>query len=83
MPPSAILFVPRTRNGELAAKLRLKEQELNKFTKQKVKIIERNGKRVEHILCKSDPIGDNLCGRTECLMCETSEKDIGHCRKKT
>ena len=55
MPPSAILFVPRTKEGRLAELLREKEQELRKTLKQKVKIVERSGTRLEYLLCKSDP----------------------------
>ena len=77
-----MLFVARTKNGELADLLRKKEEEINKFSKQKVKIIERNGKRIEHILCKSDPWKDELCSRHDCFMCKTAEKEVGHCRKQ-
>ena len=59
----------------------MKEKELNKFTMQKVKIIERNGKIIEHLLCKSDPWGDDRCEREDCFMCLSSEKEVGKCRK--
>ena len=36
---------------------------------------------MEHLLCRSDPWKEGLCGREECLMCASSEKDIGRCRK--
>lgn len=55
--------------------------ELNKFTKQRVKRVERNGARMEHVLCKSDPWGDPKCRRYNCFMCLTSTKDVGKCRK--
>ena len=73
MPPIAILFVPRTRNGKLAELLRQKEEELGKTFKQKVKIIEINGSRLEHVICKSDPWGDTGCERPSCLICSTRE----------
>ena len=68
MPPSAILFVPRTKEVKLADLLREKELELSKTLKQKVKIVERSGTRLEHLLCKSDPWGDLDCGRDNCLI---------------
>ena len=37
---------------------------------------------MEHTLCRSDPIGDELCGREECLICLTSKKERGVCRKR-
>ena len=49
--PDAPLFIPRTPGGALATLMKEKEKEINMLSKKKVKIIERNGKRLEHILC--------------------------------
>ena len=75
------MFVPRTRGGELARRLKEKELELAKHTFQAVRIVERNGHRLEHLLVKQDPFGDERCTRRDCLMCITAEKDIGQSRK--
>ena len=61
----------QNKNGELADLLRRKEEELNRTLHQKVKIIERNGTRLEHTLCKSDPWGDQDCERPDCLVCSS------------
>ena len=80
MEPNAVLFIPRTNNRELADIFRKKEAEINKFSRQRVKIVERIVKRIHHLLCKSDPYGDILCKREDCLMCSTTTKK-GQCRK--
>ena len=58
--PSAVIFIPRTKGGELAKRIREKEIELNKHTIQRVKIIERNGDRLQHVLVRTDHYGDRL-----------------------
>ena len=36
---------------------------------------------MEHVLVRTDPYGDSLCERKDCLMCLTAEKDRRQCRK--
>ena len=57
-----------------------KERELSKHTLQIVKVVERNGDRIEHLLVKADPMGERLCSRPECFVCSTTYKDKGKCR---
>ena len=80
--PSAVLFVPRTKGGELANRLKEKEKELAANSLQTVRIVEQNGERLEHILTKKDPMGDVKCERNDCLLCLTQEKERGRCRKR-
>ena len=80
--PTTVVFVPRTRGGELAKRLKMKEEELGKITSQKVRIVERNGERLEHLLTKTDPFGDPKCSKESCLLCKTSKKEKGTCKKK-
>ena len=80
-PPSAVIFIPRIHGGELARRIMEKEKELNQHTIQKVKVIERNRDKLVHVLVRADPYGEPLCSRNDCLMCKTSDKETGHCRK--
>ena len=75
--PSAILFVPRTKGGELARRLREKEVEIGKISLQRVKIVEGNGEKLENILTNTDPFGDEKYSRENCLTCKIDNKDRG------
>ena len=65
---------------ELRRLLREQERELNKFSRRKIKVIERNGTKVCDMLTQSDPWGDIECGRPNCLPCLGTESDRGFCR---
>ena len=58
-----------------------KEKEITNFSLQTVKIIERNGEKLEDILVSKDPVGDTRCDRIDCFMCMTQKRDKGMCRK--
>ena len=51
----SVMFVPHTKNGELAKKLREAEEEMGKQTGYKIKIVEKTGKRIVDMLHKSNP----------------------------
>ena len=56
--PSAIIFVPRTKDGKLTTFIKEKEEQLNKISLNRVKVIEKNGSRLEHLLIRADPWGE-------------------------
>ena len=60
-----------TNNSELAMALREKESRLEEITGDKIKIVERGGKRLENILTGSDPWKGQDCGRKNCFLCFT------------
>ena len=81
----AVMFVPRTKNGELARKLREKEMELGKLTGFRLKIVERAGTSIEKMLHKSNICAGEDCDRDKCLMCESksrSEEPPQSCYKR-
>ena len=78
----SVLFVPRTRNGELAKRLRQEEEQLSRMTGYKVKIVERGGMQVKNILHKSNPWEGQLCGRGGCLVCAQGGEGGGQCSKR-
>ena len=70
----AVIFVPYTHDSYLAKKLREAELKLEDLTGYRLKVIERAGTKLEHILHKSDPWSGKLCGRWKCLICNTKKK---------
>ena len=79
----AVLFVPRTRGGELAARLRKEEEKLAQLTGYKVKIVERTGVQVKRILCKTNPWAGESCQRQGCLICTEEGGGKGDCRRRS
>ena len=69
---ATVLFVDRTRDGELAASLREEEKTHTKLSKYKVKVVERAGERLERILVKTDPFEGRNCGREDCVLCRNT-----------
>ena len=79
--PIGVLFVPKTPGAELAKRLRAAENELEKLTGERIKIVERAGMMVKRILHKSNPWAGGNCGRDACLVCRY-EKGGGDCKKR-
>ena len=67
----AVMFVPYTKGGELARRLREVENQLENQTGYRIKIVERTGTRLEDILHRSNPWRGQDCQRTGCLLCRT------------
>ena len=74
--------MPRTPGGELAKLLKQKEEEVGRITTHRIRIVEKNGEKLEHILTKPDPFGEEKCEKETCLLCLTDEKEKGKCKKK-
>ena len=62
------------------ARIQKKEKELNKLTRRRVKVVERTGTQIQHILTKSDPWGDLKCTRKDCLVCASTQTERTKCR---
>ena len=69
----AVMFVPYTAHGKLAAKLREAEVKLQDLTGYKLKIVERSGSKMEDLLHQSDPWQGEDCCRPHCLLCITKQ----------
>ena len=70
----AVMFVPCTRGGELAKRLREAEEEKGRLTGYKIKMVERAGTKIIDMLHKNNPWQGEDCGRPGCLMCSTKVK---------
>ena len=50
-----VLFVPVTKGGKLMKELKQREEEINKFSKERIKIVEGGGIQMKNILVKKNP----------------------------
>ena len=79
---ASVLFVTPTPGGELAKALRQREQELNKNSKERIKIEEKGGLKMKDILCSKNPFKKSKCVQKSCPLCtksafiETSSEDV-------
>ena len=77
--PEVVVFIPHTPNGEL--KERLQEEDMKMVSNLKVKrvkFVERGGKSIAEILCRSNPWKEKKCGDEGCIVCRTGAK--GECK---
>ena len=70
----SVLFVPPTPGGALARELKNREQEINRFSQERIKIIEKSGQNVECILVKKDPFQKDNCSEEQCPICKNPDK---------
>ena len=57
----SVLFVPVTKGGVLAKELQKREEEINKSSKQKNKIVEDGGEKIKDFLVCKDPFPTLKC----------------------
>ena len=67
----AVMFVPFTKNSELAKLLRENEEKLEKMTRTKLKIVERTGIKIVDLVTRSNPWQGHDCTRQNCTLCVT------------
>ena len=65
----SVLFVPVTNGGKLAKELRNREEELNRFRKERIKIVEDGGIQLKNFLVQKDPFPKLKCDQKKCLVC--------------
>ena len=70
----SVMFVPYTPGGVLAKKLRENEEKIANITKNRVKIVERTGTKLQDVLTKANPWKGIDCTRKNCLLCHTKMK---------
>ena len=73
-----MLFVSRTPKGELLRQIRKREGDLQKVLGNKVKCVEKAGRKLESILVQKDPWEGEMCrgrvGGGSCLVCREEGK---------
>lgn len=70
---TAVIFMERKPQGELARKIRIKVTVMNKVGRQNMKVVERNDIKLVDVLSKSDSFGDVRCGRIDCRSHKSHE----------
>ena len=78
----SVLFVPRTKNGELTTRLRLVEEEISAITGDRIKMVEKAGKKLKSILHTPNPWSGGLCDRDGCLVCEHRGEEDSKCKQR-
>ena len=78
----AVFFVAHTPYSEMAKRMRMKMENLEKLGKFKVKIVERAGNKVVDVLHKSNAWSLMDCERDDCLICSTESSKKGSCRQR-
>ena len=67
----SVLFVPVTKGGILAKELQKREEEVNKSSKQRIKIVEDGGVKLKDFLICKDPFPTLKCKKKKCILCES------------
>ena len=71
----SVMFIPFTKNSELATRLRESEEKMEKLTGYRMKIVERGGTKLVDILHKANPWAGEDCKRKGCLLCRTKQQE--------
>ena len=69
----SVLFVTPTPGGLLARELQKREEELNKNTKERIRIVEKGGLKIKDILGSKNPFKKSNCIQKTCPLCTKSE----------
>ena len=72
----SVLFVPPTPGGVLAKEVSQREEELNKNSDERVKIVEKGGFKIKDMLGTKQPPQTSKCTQKKCPMCTNSEHFI-------
>ena len=70
---SSVIFVPVTPDSRLK---RMLEADVRK-TDVKIKVVEKSEVNIKRVLQRSNPFKTDVCGKSDCFVCETSQS--GRC----
>ena len=56
----------------MAKELQTREEELNKFNTERIKIVETGGPKIGELLTQKNPFKKEKCGETECPLCKNN-----------
>jgi hypothetical protein len=69
----SVLFVPVTKGGMLAKEMKNREEEINKYSKERIKIVEGGAIQMKNILVNKNPFPTQTCEIKKCIICESKE----------
>ena len=81
-PIVSVMFVPYTPHSQLLQQLRMMESKITAVTGDRVKLVERSGTKLRHLLVSSDPWSNIKCGDKQCLICNNPLNTSFNCRKR-
>ena len=70
---TSVLFVTPTPGGVLAKEVRTREAEINRNSKERVKIEEKGGLKIKDILVSKNPFKKSKCVQKTCPLCKQSD----------
>ena len=76
------MFVQQTPNSQLLQQLRQTESKIMAVTGDRVKLVERSGTKLRHMLVSSDPWRNTKCSDKKCLVCTNPLNTNFLCRKR-
>ena len=71
---TTVLFVPVTKGAKLLKEVKRREEEVNRFSKDRVKFLEDGGVRLKDLLIEKDPFPTSKCDRKrgkKCFLCDS------------
>ena len=76
---TSVLFIDQTRGGELARRLRAVEPRLQQMTGYRIKIVEKGGSKLKHLLPNTNPWKGSRCEREDCTTCAQDDEEAQDC----
>ena len=59
----------------MAKELKQREEELNRFSKNRIKIVENGGTELKHFLVQNDPFPKPKCVKKKCFICSSEKSE--------
>ena len=72
----SVLFVPVTKGGKLVKGVKKREEEINRNSEERIKIIEGGGMKMKDILVVKNPFPTTVCEMKRCLLCKNNSNQI-------
>jgi hypothetical protein len=71
----SVMFVPVTRGSVLAKKLKQREEEINKYSNERIKFVESGGVKMKDFLVNKNPFPEQKCEEVKCLVCKSETNE--------
>ena len=64
-----VLFVHVTKGGKLIKEKKQREEEINRFSTERIKIVEGGGVQMKNFMVKKNPFPNTKCEKKKCIIC--------------
>ena len=71
----SVLVVPVTKGGRLAKDVKKREEEINRNSDERIKIMEGGAIKMKDLLVIKDPFPQPICEMKKCILCKNSIGD--------